>query len=191
MKTSRTLLLLNVLGLFVFSETMFTGCSKPQPLFHYDFESDADLDAIPWQCRLIFSLTKDHATSGKQSLKMSYYPDQPGAKTGYPGLSLLGFDPDWHKAKLLCADIFNPSSEHLVMGLRVDDRPEPPFEERFNTELDLQPGLNLIKVPLENLVTSHAQQKRKLNFRRIQSVSLFFIKPESSLSVFVDNIRLE
>ncbi len=188
MKTTNHPNALNCLGLVLLSGLLFFGCTKPPP-FHYDFETEADLDALPWQCRLIFSLSEEHATTGKQCLKMAYFPNQPSAKPGFPGLSLIGFNPNWQNSSLLTADIFNPSDEPLTIGLRIDDKPDPPFDDRFNTELHLKPGANQISIPTAVLATS--DKKRNLNLGSIRSVSLFYIKPESSQTLFLDNIKLE
>ena len=57
-------------------------CTKPESeKILFDFESDSELDRFHWQCHTLFSLSDEHATHGKKSLKLELFPSD------YPGLS--------------------------------------------------------------------------------------------------------
>jgi hypothetical protein len=78
------------------------GCSGPkegEELVLNDFETDADLDRVHWQCRTLFSLSSEHVTSGEHSLKMELFP------ADYPGLSLKLDEHDWSRFGSVVFDI--------------------------------------------------------------------------------------
>jgi len=162
------------------------GCSGPEgeELVLNDFETDADLDRVHWQCRTLFSLSGEHVTSGEHSLKMELFP------ADYPGLALKLDEHDWSRFGKAVFDIFNPQTETLVLTVRIDDRPDyPDYEERYNGRHTLLPGSNHLSIPLNSLRTSGAG--RPLNLKTIRRFLFFLVDTREIYSLYVDNIRLE
>jgi hypothetical protein len=148
-----------------------------------DFEADSDLDRIHWQCRTLFSLSQEHVTSGKQSLKMELFP------ADYPGLALKLDKRDWSRYALVALDIYNPQDETLEITVRIDDRPDyPNYEDRYNGRHTLLPGNNRLCIPLSSLRTSGSG--RPLSLKAIRRFMLFLVHPHQAFSFYVDNIRL-
>lgn len=164
---------------------MSAGCSGPvgQEAVLNDFETDADLDRVHWQCRTLFSLSSEHVTSGEHSLKMELFP------ADYPGLALKLDEHDWSRFGNVVFDIFNPQNETLVLTVRIDDRPDyPDYEERYNGRHTLQPGSNHLSIPLNSLRTSGSG--RPLNLKAIRRFLFFLADTRETYRLYVDNIRL-
>jgi hypothetical protein len=171
---------------FLAASMVPVGCNGPatRELVLNDFETDSDLDRINWQCRTLFSLSREHATSGERSLKMELFP------ADYPGLSLKLNEHDWSRYAVLALDIYGPQDETLEITARIDDRPDyPDYEDRYNERQTLLPGNNHIRIPLSSLRTSGSG--RPLNLKTIRRFMLFLVHPHEAHSFYVDNIRLE
>ncbi len=163
------------------------GCrhTHHQPLILNDFESDADLDTLFWQCRTVYSLSDKNVTHGKASLRLDIYP------APYPGLRLLLNDQqrDWRGYGKLSLDVVNPGQKTLKLNYRLDDKANPTYDDRVNGSVMLRPGLNRITLGLLSLRTSGT--KRPLDVRRVNAVLFFLSSPVEKISIYVDFIRLE
>jgi hypothetical protein len=162
------------------------ACRKTpsEPLVIADFESDAELDRFDWKCHTLFSLSSEHVTQGKQSLRLELYPSE------YPGLAPRLKQKDWRDYRALCLDVYHPGKEPLRLAVRIDDRPDSPdYPDRYNQSLLLQPGENRLSLPLESLVTSGT--RRKLNLATIHSLLFFLVDPPQKAVLYIDHLRLE
>ena len=159
-----------------------------RPEFGYDFETEADLDALFWKCRTFFTLTDEHVTSGQKCLKVEFFPD-PGSQEHYPGLRLGGFAPDWTRHRELRVDIFNPGQTPLKLIVRIDDSKNPPYGDRYNGSILVRPGANQVVLKPWELVVSN--KKRRLDPGNIQTVIFFLVNPGERHVLFFDNVRLE
>ena len=162
------------------------GCSRPptHELVLNDFETDADLDRIHWQCRALFSLSSEYVTSGRQSLKMELFP------AAYPGLALKINEGDWRRFESIVFDIYNPQDETLEITVRIDDRPDyPDYGDRYNDRYALLPGGNHIRIPISSLRTSGSG--RPLNLKTIKRFLFFLVDTQKIYTFYVDDIRLE
>lgn len=161
------------------------ACSHPpvHELVLNDFEADSDLDRIHWQCRTLFSLSQEHVTNGKKSLRMELFP------AAYPGLSLKLDERDWRRFDSVAFDIYNPQDEALEITVRIDDREDyPDFDDRYNGRITLMPGSNNLRIPLNSLRT--AGTDRSLNLKTIERFLFFFVDTNETYRLYVDNIRL-
>ena len=161
------------------------GCSGPvgHELVLNDFETDADLDRVHWQCRTLLSLSSEHATSGEQSLKIALFP------ADYPGLSLKLDEHNWSRFGSIVFDILNPQNEALDLTVRIDDRPDyPDYDDRYNGRHTLLPGSNHLSIPLDSLRTSGSG--RPLNLKTIRRFLFFLVDTREIYRLYVDNIRL-
>lgn len=159
------------------------------PRFNYDFEQETVLDQFDWECRTLYRLSPEHATSGAKSLEMLLYPAPAADLENYPGVSFTRFDPDWSGNRALVFDAYNPETTPLRLGVRIDDRDSPDYAERFNNSFVLAPGDNRVSISFTDLVTSGS--KRRLDQRRIRAVMLFLANPKERHSIYLDRVRLE
>ena len=174
---------------FVMTILLLLSSCKSLPDFHYSFENEKDLDSLEWKCGTVFSLSGEHATSGEQSLKAEFYPTPKGSRDIYPGLTLKNFNPDWSDYDVLCFDVYNPEETTVPLAIRIDDRDNPTYADRFNRKIALDPGEKSIKIPLANLITSGAKQQLRLS--QIDGISLFLVDPWKKNTLYFDSFRLE
>ena len=178
----RTIHKLTLLALFLL---FFSHCNRdPDSRILYDFESDAELNHLYWNCHTLYSLSNDHATHGSKSLKMELYPSD------YPGLVPLLAVTDWRGYTEFCFDVYNPSGQPVRIGVRIDDRKDyPDHSERYNSDFILKKGSNHIAIPLESVVASGS--KRPLNIENIRRMFIFMKHPDKRTTLYVDTISLK
>ncbi len=167
---------------------LFPACTE-KPRFFYDFETDRDLDDLVWKCKTLFRLADQHATSGSRSLEVEFYPDPDNTGEHYPGIAFNRFNPDWSIYSSLCFDAFNPEEKALNLVVRIDDRKNPDYPDRYNTAIILVPGANHVSLPLNGLITSGT--KKRLNMARIEGVILFLSNPKERHTLFLDRVLVE
>jgi hypothetical protein len=149
-----------------------------------DFESDAELDKVHWECHSLFALSDDHVTHGRHSLRLELYPSD------YPGFFPIIHNHDWREWRTLCFDLFNPQeNQHLQVTVRIDDRDDDPeYEDRYNGGFTLQPGMNRIAIPFGELRTSATH--RQLDLSHIYQLGIFISHPAKTIVLYVDYLRL-
>lgn len=164
------------------------GCTReplerPAELVLYDFETDAELDRMHWQCFTLFALSDEHAARGEKSLRMALYP------SSYPGWSAKLAVNDWRGYEALAFDIFNPREAPVALTVRIDDREDyPPYGDRYNQRFVLVPGANTVVIGFEDLVTSGG--RRPLGLRSIYRLMMFMVSPEEKHVLYLDYVRL-
>ena len=178
-------LLFSLLGLLALLAAYRLGHS-PQPparpgTVFYNFENDSQLDHINWQCGTTFRRVQKHAADGRWSLAVTMYPKPnpwPGFGTGFtrgiaPGGSLE-------------LAIFNPASRPLKLSYRIDDRPNPPYSDRLNGHVILQPGANSVCFDFSRLKTPGT--RRWIKPESIYRFFLFLHHPENTTTIYIDHL---
>jgi hypothetical protein len=171
-------------ALFVFLVIVVAGC-RPVPsadLVLFDFERDDELNMLHWSCGTLYSLSAEFATLGAQSLKIELYP------SAYPGFRPKLEVTDWRGYTALAMEIHNPSSESVVLTLRVDDEKKSSYGERYNGRVVIKPGTTAFFLPFDALVTSGSH--RPLNLKQIQQCLLFTSSPGTRQVLYLDAVRL-
>jgi hypothetical protein len=173
---------------FIFLLFFFLICScheRPdQFTVLFDFESDSELDQLHWKCHTLMNLSEVHATHGSKCLKLELYPSE------YPGLAPMLRNNNWQGYKSLGFDIFNPGGKEVKITIRIDDREETPeYKDRYNHDFVLEPGLNRINIPFDKLITSGTN--RRLDLKKIYSLTIFVVGPSEKTTLYVDYVRLE
>jgi hypothetical protein len=160
----------------------FQRDQPPNVLF--DFESEADLQRLNWECHKWCELSEENATSGLHSLRFSLPPGP------YPGINFKEVREDWSSFKLLKMDITNPSMEDMKFHVRIDDRESGwEYANRFDIDFILKSGLNNISIATDSIRTNlHA---RPLDLENIKRMMVFIPYNEKRRDLYIDNIRLE
>ena len=97
--------------------------------------------------------------------------------------------PTWEGFELLQIDLFSTLQEPLSVTLRVDDvQHNFEFNDRFNAELTINPGLNHVKIPLADI--KNAPLGRQMDMSSIASIILFAPASEERRFLYLDNIAL-
>ncbi len=172
-------------GLIMIFSVLLLHChgASPKELVLFDFESDSELDQLEWKCHTLYSLSDEHLTHGRKSLRIELYPSD------YPGLTPILKENDWSGYGALCFDAYNPQKSVLPMIVRIDDqRQYSIYEDRFNKKVPLRPGMNHISIPLNTLLTSGT--RRRLNVTSISRVLFFLPHPSERIVLYLDYLRL-
>lgn len=127
---------------------------------------------------------REHSTHGYWALKVVTNTDEK-----WPGVRLLNGKQDWSGKMNLCFDVWNEGPA-LTLAMRVDDDfRHKDREDRFNSEIQLRPGLNQITIPISEIESRPAN--RRLNLRAIQRMVFYVNDPKRQYTFFIDHVRLE
>jgi len=80
-------------------------------------------------------------------------------------------------------------NEPVSLVLRIDDKKDAfEFNDRYNKSFVLAPGLNQVRIPLENLETSG--NSRRLDLKNIYRFLVFMSHPDKRYVLYLDYFRL-
>jgi hypothetical protein len=176
----------------------FAASGPSQTLF--SFETDADLKAIQTS-HTEAALTGEHATDGKQALKITYLPAE------WPNAA---FKPssawDWSHSNGLAIDVTNPGSEAVEFGIRADDDPAADGQTHCRQGMDsIAPGktqtfvLNFASDPMQfgmrglpTVPGIHllASSGKDFNPAHVIAFQVFLHQPAAPTTLIIDNVRL-
>ena len=160
-----------------------SGNEQESPLVLYDFEHDSQLDNLSWKCGTVYQRVKEHGSSGSYSLMVEMYPG-----VEWPGFG-FGVKDGWEGYSTLSLYIFNPAAEPVTLTCRIDDRKDdPPYADRVNRRITLEPGGNLVTFDLRELWTSGTN--RRLNLEDICCFLLFMHRLDHRVVIYLDDITL-
>jgi hypothetical protein len=150
----------------------------------FDFESETELEYLNWECRKWFERSRDHATSGEYSLKVTLPAGE------YPGINFLEIAKDWSAYRQFRMDVFNPEAEPLTLHIRIDDRKSGwEYGDRFDRDFTIWKGMSRIDIPLDTLKANIAP--RTLDLKHIERLMFFIPGNDRKRTFHIDNIRLE
>ncbi|GMR16776.1 MAG: hypothetical protein BMS9Abin31_1154 [Gammaproteobacteria bacterium] len=108
----------------------------------------------------------------------------------YPAISVFETEPDWSNYQVLRMNIFSENEDNIVLGLRIhDDKHNQDSADRFNKKLIIQPGLNEIKISLNQV--RHGPVNRELDLANVAAIKVFSSKLDEHILLEVSNIYLE
>lgn len=146
------------------------------------FESHAELGR--WTingCRI--ERVRGLATQGQYALRVT-------AEEGdYPGIFLADGPRNWLPFDGLRMDIVVPAGGCDGAWIRVDDRRDPDYEDRWQEFVPLAAGTNRIRIPRERMLRTPGG--RAMNFADVRALGLFLERPARGTVFVADNIRLE
>lgn len=132
------------------------------------------------------SLSDQHATHGKQSLKVEL-PAGP-----YPGAGIEFKTPqDWSNCQAVRLSLFNASKDTWAMSVRADDTASKDFSTRYNGDMylfKLAPGANEVEVTMAAL-RQGSFLARGLDVERIKRIRIFGRTKEPT-TLYMDNVSL-
>ena len=112
----------------------------------------------------------------------------------YSGISLKSFSRDWTRYGKLVFEAFVPEQEKLKITIRIHDDKHYSlglgnYHDRYNQELELNPGWNQIRVLLEDV--KNAPSKREMDMNNISRIGIFTIGLAKTRLLYLDALRLE
>jgi VanZ family protein len=146
------------------------------------FESHTELSR--WSVNgCIVSRVSDHSTHGQWALKIEVED-----ANGYPGLFESDSMRNLSNIKQLCFDMFVPGDAPVSLWLRMDDRSNPIYSERFQDLRTLFPGTNTLCV--ERAALGSTPSGRPLDLGHILSWGIFFERAKIGQTLYLDNVRV-
>ncbi|MBL8141657.1 MAG: VanZ family protein [Acidobacteria bacterium] len=107
----------------------------------------------------------------------------------YSGVALDEPWPDWRAYAALELQVRVPSAAPMQVSLRINDAEhDNSYRDRFNTVIDLQPGVNSVRVSLEDV--RHAPAGRPMDLAHIRTVILFVHDLDHQRALEIGPIRL-
>ena len=143
----------------------------------FDFEKDAEAGA--WRAaRCEKSVSTEHATSGKQSLKLKI----PATGDSSAGIATEALPVrDWSGQTALKFDVFADDAMSLTVSIR--DRNVRATGKSYRKDFELQKGANTVVVPVADVGAD-------IDVKMIQAVNLI-ARIGADRTIYLDNVRLE
>lgn len=152
-----------------------------------DFESLLDNSFIEASNASVDFVTAPEPWEGSNSSVVCKWTIQPGALSS---LTVMYPSPVWSGYNFLQLEIFSSLTDTIRVSIRINDVLHNfEYEDRFNTVLEVKPGLNLISLPLSEI--ENAPSGRKMDMTSIANIILFTTIDQSARVLFIDNIRLK
>ncbi|MBP7146645.1 MAG: hypothetical protein KBD01_03805 [Acidobacteria bacterium] len=147
------------------------------------FEDSGELIAWSGRGGCSVRLVQHHATEGRGALLCVF------GRTLRPSLVLWQPGSDWSAYDDLLVDVYNDSGRPLDLCVKVTDGVAwKRRRERFEIALPIPPGASTISLPITTIAAGPAN--RRLDLKRVQSLSLFMRRPGAPARLYVDNVRL-
>ncbi len=108
----------------------------------------------------------------------------------YPRIVIEEPYSDWGGYTYLQFDVFSGLSRAKKIAIRIDDTYRTTqFNNRFNRRITISPGLNHVKIPIDDI--RQAPVAREMDLATIRRVLLFAVNPPEEFTLYFDNVRLE
>jgi hypothetical protein len=105
----------------------------------------------------------------------------------------IGFEepyPDWRGRDRLAFTIVSDLDAPIALVIRIHDAThDQRYRDRFNRRLVVAPGVNEIRIPIEEI--RNAPDRRRMDMRRVRGVLLFAYDLRTPTHVFLGPLRLE
>jgi len=113
-----------------------------------------------------------------------------GVGSQYPGFSTPNIYGDWSNYQNLSIDIYSEETAVVKVIVRVNDEfHNKRFEDRFNRQLTIKPGLNKVLIKLDDI--REAPHLRRMKVDEIASMAFFMKGLDETKTLFFDNIELQ
>ena len=133
------------------------------------------------------SISEDHATEGKQSLRVRL------TKGAYPGVGVQLRGADWSDYDALCFSLYNSGGDRRGT-IRIDEVKSAGYGTRYNLEdaavaLTFRKGANEVELPIASM-RQGTPESQGIDVTRIREFKIFFGGLDQTLTLHLDNVRL-
>jgi hypothetical protein len=153
-----------------------------------------NLDGSWWESEFV-ELKQNRLTPGArtisgddgQALRLARLDLAPGL---YSGITFDEPYPDWRGRDALAWTIVSDLDQPLPIVIRVHDAAhDQRFSDRFNRRFTIAPGVNRLRIPIDDI--RNAPDRRKMDLRRVRGVILFAFDLKKPASLFLGPLHLE
>jgi VanZ family protein len=107
----------------------------------------------------------------------------------WPGFKLVSPPPSWNNWEIFAFDVYSISAEPIRLTVRINDnRHNNSGNDRFNTALMIQPGVNSFEIAIEDIRNGPAH--RPMDMFDISKVAFYVDEPENNHILYFDNLRV-
>jgi hypothetical protein len=168
------------------SVTSAALAGQPEPFLITSFEPNEPGWVKP---QADAKIVKEHASLGEYAMQIN------AAKSDYCGVTLDVAEPlkKFADYMFLRIDLFNPQSQPVHFGVRIDDANSKGFATRFNWESVAAPGVSTLEINLTALMLSDSKgntSRNRIDRSKITHFGLFMSPTPNSTVLYVDNLRL-
>lgn len=126
---------------------------------------------------------RNFSTHGEWALQVDLAP------TRYAGLALNEVPPDWTGYRELALDVTLETPHPLPWIIKITDQAHNwKTEDRFESQVTLDPGRNVIRIPLREV--EQAPRNRRMELSRMRMLQLFTVQPAEPVRLYLDHLRL-
>ena len=116
--------------------------------------------------------------------KITFLPAQ------YPTLAIEQPYSNWTNREKLYINIYSDNDTTVSLVLRINDvHHNYSFDDRYNTDFKVNPGLNLIAIPLADVV--RAPKSRPMNMKKITNLAIFAVNPPKPFTLYFGKFYLQ
>lgn len=108
---------------------------------------------------------------------------------GYPGMFLADLPPDWSRAERWEIDVEVTGVDHAEMWVRLDDRLNPAYYDRFQEVYRLTSRVHRIEIPREQF--ERATGGRTMELHRVQTAGIFFSHATRGMTFRIHRMELK
>jgi hypothetical protein len=149
-----------------------------------DFRWSSELNRFRFAREARASLVTIQSSAGSaRALRLELAPGT------YPGFSFQFFPRDWRSWREFILVCTNQGAAPLRLTLRIDDMGHNEnYADRYNRSFDMDPGRNVIRVPLREVEVAPAG--RLFDLGHVRSVVFFAYRLEEERELLIHSVRL-
>ncbi|MCC6159823.1 MAG: hypothetical protein IT350_17355 [Deltaproteobacteria bacterium] len=148
-----------------------------------DFEDDAQLERLVWQCPIAMETTDAISGRGRRALLVHLKPGL------YPGVEIHDPPGDWRDGDALEFTVAAPDAAGAMLHVRIDDADSrEDYDRRYEGRIRLQGPAQRVRIPLDEIAA--APTKDPLDLSRITKIVIYLYRLDRDVDMTIDDIRL-
>ncbi len=179
----RAKLALVIAAIAIGAMAMRAESERPMAGVVTDFEDDAQLERLVWQCQIAMETTAAISGRGRRALLVHLTPGL------YPGVEIHDPPGDWRDGDALEFTVAAPSAAGEMLHLRIDDADSrEDYDRRYEGRIRLAGEPQLVRIPLAEIAAAPA--KDPLDLSRITKIVIYLYRLDRDVEMTIDDIRL-
>jgi len=152
------------------------------------FENDYEIQQVTgFQLQAMKKQARDHVSHGHFSLAVQL------GTAKYSVVKWISPYGDWSRYHDFALDIYNAEAQSFDVTLKIADFQHDlgrnALDDRFNLRINLTPGWNFVRIPIEEIRTAPVGRVMQMN--EISCLELISISLDHPRLIYIDNLRLE